>query len=127
METLIKKRVLIEDGEHFLRKKYQKSILKFLKITHPKLSSMCSCLMERQLIIEKPGEKRLVEDEEILEEYIINTDINQLVKRKSEIIREKIYSILYALQPNFENKKMSKVLLILLTNNKIIFYIAKSY
>lgn len=113
MEEIIKKRVLIEDEEHYLRKKYQKTILKFLKITHPKLSSISSCLMERQLIVEKPGEKTLIECEEQLEEYIINTDLNKLVKRNSEMIREKIYSILYALQPNFENKKMAKVLLIL--------------
>lgn len=113
MEEIIKKRVLIEDEEHYLRKKYQKTILKFLKITHPKLSSISSCLMERQLIVEKPGEKTLIECEQQLEEYIINTDLNKLVKRNSEMIREKIYSILYALQPNFENKKMSKVLLIL--------------
>lgn len=111
MEGLIKRRVLIEDEEHYLRKKYQKNILKFLQITHPKLSSMCSCLMERQLIVEKPGEKILVEEGERLEKYIINTDSNQLLKKNSEIIRKQICSILYVLQPTIENKRISKVLL----------------
>jgi hypothetical protein len=116
IEEILKERVLIENNEHSLRKKHQKLILKFMKITHQKLSSLCSCLMERPIIVEKAGEKKLIEDEKISEKsekYRISTDLSHLKKKNSHIIEEKMFSILYSLRTNsLEYRHMSKVLIL---------------